>query len=205
MTFEEVVTVPFGAGTALYGLRKKQIQPGQKVLINGASGGVGMFAVQIAKSFGAEVTGVCSTSKMDMVGSLGADHVIDYTKEDFTKNGQQYDLIIDTAVSHSLFDYKRALSPKGVYVMVGGKGGVGSLFLTMLMGPIIAGSKKLGYIGMTKANKEDMAIVKELLETGKIKPVIDKRYPLSEAAEAFRYYEEGHAKGRSVITVEDSN
>ena len=205
MTFEEVVTVPFGAGTALYGFRKTEIQPGQKVLINGASGGVGMFAVQIAKSLGAEVTGVCSTGKMDMVGSLGTDHVIDYTKEDFTKNGQQYDLIIDTAVSHSLFDYKRSLSPKGVYVMVGGKGGVGSLFVTMLLGPIIAGSKKIGYIGMTKANKEDMATVKELLETGKIKPVIGERYPLSKAADAFRHYEEGHDLGRSVITVEDSS
>jgi NADPH:quinone reductase-like Zn-dependent oxidoreductase len=207
MTFEEVATVPFGAGTALQGLRDKgQIQPGLKVLINGASGGVGMFAVQIAKSFGAEVTGVCSTAKMDMVRSIGADHVIDYTKEDFTRNGQHYDLILNCAANRSIFDYKRALSPKGIYVMVGGKGAA-RLFETMLLGPFIAmaGSKKMGYIGMTKANKEDMALVRELLEAGKLVPVVDKRLPLSEAAEAFRYYEEGHAKGRVVITVEDSN
>ncbi len=208
MTFEEAVTVPFGAGTALQGLRDKgQIQPGQKVLINGASGGVGMFAVQLAKYFGAEVTGVCSTSKMDMVRSLGADHVIDYTKEDFTRNGQSYDLILNCAVSHSIFDYKRALSPKGIYVMVGGKRGVARLFQTMLLGPFISmtGSKKMGYIGMTKANKEDMAFVKELLGAGKVVPVIDRRYPLSEVPEAFRYLEEGHAQGKLVITVEHNN
>jgi NADPH:quinone reductase-like Zn-dependent oxidoreductase len=204
VTFEEAATVPFGAGTALYAFRKGQIQPGQKVLVNGASGGVGMAAVQIAKSYGAEVTGVCSTGKMDMVRSLGADHVIDYSKEDFTRNRQQYDLIIDCAAYRSIFDSKRALTLKGSYVMVGGKR-MARLLQTMLLGPFIGmlGSKKMGYIGMTKASKEDVATTRQLLEAGKIVPVVDKRLPLSEAAEAFRYYEGGHATGRVVITVED--
>ena len=206
MTFEEAATVAFGVGTALYGFRKAQIQPGQKVLVNGASGGVGMAAVQIAKSLGAEVTGVCSTSKMEMVKSLGADHVIDYTKEDYTRSGQQYDLIIDNAAYRSVFASKRALRPKGTYLMVGGRG-VARLFQTMLLGSFIGmfGSKKMGYIGMTKANKEDVATAKELLETGKVVSVIDKRFPLSEAAEAFRRYESGQTQGRDVVIVEDGS
>ncbi|NIO44933.1 MAG: zinc-binding dehydrogenase [Candidatus Dadabacteria bacterium] len=205
MTFEEAAAVPLAAVTALQGLRDKgQIQPGQKVLINGASGGVGTFAVQIAKSFGAEVTGVCSTRKLDMVRSIGADQVIDYTQEDFTKSGQRYDLILDVAGYRSIFDYKRALSPKGIYVMVGGS--MAQFFQAMLLGPWISmtGSKKMrGFV--TKPNKKDLVFMKELFEAGKVVPVIDRRYPLSEVAEALRYLEEGHARGKVVITVEHNN
>ena len=201
VSFEEAAAVPLAAVTALQGLRYKgQIQPGQKVLINGASGGVGTFAVQIAKTFGTEVTGVCSTSKLDMVRSIGADHVIDYTKEDFTRNGQQYDRILAANGYHPISDYKRALSPEGTYVMTGGSGA--QMLQAMTLGPImsITGSKKLGYVSM-KQNKEDLVSVKELLESGEITPVIDRTYPLSEIPEAIRYLEEGHAKGKVVITV----
>jgi len=201
VSFEEAAAVPLAAVTALQGLRYKgHIQPGQKVLVNGASGGVGTFAVQIAKSFGAEVTGVCSTSKMDMVRSIGADHVIDYTKEDFTRNGQQYDRILAANGYHPISDYKRALSPEGTYVMTGGSGA--QMLQAMTLGPLmsITGSKKLGYVSM-KQNKEDLVSVKELLESGEITPVIDRTYPLSEIPEAIRYLEEGHAKGKVVITV----
>ncbi len=205
MTFEEAAAVPLAAVVALQGLRDKgQIQPGQKVLINGASGGVGTFAVQIAKSFGAEVTGVCSTRKLDMVRSIGADQVIDYTQEDFTKNGQRYDLILDVAGYRSILDYKRALSPKGIYVMAGGS--MAQFFQAMLLGPWISmtGSKKMrGFV--TKPNKKDLVFMKELFEAGKVVPVIDRRYPLSEVAEALRYLEEGHARGKVVITVEHNN
>ncbi len=200
MTFEEVAAVPQAVVLALQGLRYKgQIQPGQKVLINGAGGGVGTFAVQIAKSFGAEVTGVDSTRKLDMMRSIGADHVIDYTKEDFTKNGQRYDLILDNAAYHSVFDYKRALSAKGIYVMVGGS--MARFFQVMFLGPWISmtGSKKMGLL-LHKPNK-DLAFMIELIESGKVVPVIDKRYPLSEVADALRYFGEGHAKGKVVITV----
>ncbi len=201
MTFEEAAAVPLAALTALQGLRDKgQIQPGQKVLINGASGGVGTFAVQIAKSFGAEVTGVCSTRNLDMVRSIGADHVIDYTQEDFTQNGQRYDLIMATNGYHSISDYARALSPKGIYVMTGGSGA--QMFQAMLLGPWISmtGNKKMGNLLM-KPNNKDLVFLKELLEAGKVVPVIDRRYPLSEVAEAIRYLEEGHARGKVVITV----
>jgi len=204
MTFEEVAAVPQAAVLALQGLRDYgQIQPGQKVLINGAGGGVGTFAVQIAKSFGAEVTGVDSTRKLDMVRSIGADQVIDYTQEDFTKNEQRYDLILDVAAYHSIFDYKRALSPKGIYVMVGGS--TARIFQAMLLGPWISmtGSKKMGILAH-KPNK-DLAFMKELFEAGKVVPVIDRRYPLSEVAEALRYFGEGHAQGKVVITVEHNN
>ena len=200
MTFEEAAAVPQAAVLALQGLRDKgQIQPGQKVLINGAGGGVGTFAVQIAKYFGAEVTGVDSTKKLDMLRSIGADHVIDYTQEDFTKNGEHYDLILDVAAHHSIFDYKRALSPKGIYLMVGGS--TAAIFQGFLLGPLISmtGSKKMGIL-IHKPNK-DLAFIKELFEAGKVVPVIDKLYPLSGAAEAFRYLEEGHAKGKVVITI----
>jgi len=202
MTFEEAAAVPVAALTALQGLRDKgQIQAGQKVLINGAGGGVGTFAVQIAKSFGAEVTAVCSTRKLDMVRSIGADQVIDYTREDFTKNGQHYDLILDVAAYRSVLDYKRVLSPKGIYVMAGGS--VGRLLQVMFLGPWISmtGSKRMGFMGVAKTNKKDLDFLKELLETGKVVPVIDRRYMLSETAEALRYLEEGQARGKVVITV----
>ena len=204
MTFEEAAAVPQAAVLALQGLRDKmQIQKGQKLLINGAGGGAGMFAVQIAKLLGAEVTGVDSTSKLDMMRSIGADQVIDYTQEDFTKNGQCYDLILDFAAHHSIFDYKRALSPKGIYVLVGGS--TARMFQIMFLGPLIsmAGSKKIGVM-MHKPNK-DLAFLKELFEAGKVKPVIDRRYTLSEVSEALRYFGEGNHKGKVVITVEHNN
>jgi NADPH:quinone reductase-like Zn-dependent oxidoreductase len=200
MTFEEAAAVPQAAVLALQGLRAKgQIQPGQKVLVNGAGGGAGTFAVQIAKSFGAEVTGVDSTRKLDIMRSIGADNVIDYTREDFTKNGQHYDLILDMAAHHSIFDYKRALTPKGIYVMEGGS--MARIFEAMLLGPWISmtGSKKMGILAH-KPNK-DLAFVTELFAAGKVVPVIDRRYPLSELAEAFRYFGEGQARGKVVITV----
>lgn len=202
MTFEQVAAVPQAAVLALQGLRDKgQIQPGQKVLINGGGGGVGTFAVQIAKSFGADVTGVDSTKKLDMMRSIGADLVIDYTQEDFTKNGQRYDLILNVATYGSIFDYRRALSPKGIYVMTGGS--VARIFQTGLLGPWISmtGSKKMGSL-MHKPNNRDLVFMNELLEAGKITPVIDRRYPLSEVAEALRYFGEGHAQGKVVITVQ---
>jgi NADPH:quinone reductase-like Zn-dependent oxidoreductase len=201
LSFEEAAAVPMAAITALQGLRDEgQIQFGQKVLINGASGGVGTFAVQIAKSFGAVVTGVCSTRNLDMVRSIGADHVIDYTKEDFTKNQQRYDLILAANGYHSILDYKRALNPKGTYVVTGGS--MAQLFQAMLLGPWISmtGSKKMR--GLTaKINQKDLVLLKELLEAGKVKPVIDRRYPLSQVAEAVRYLEGAHAQGKVVITV----
>ncbi len=204
MTFEEAAALPQAAVLALQGLRdKRPIQPGQKVLINGAGGGVGTFAVQIAKSFGAEVTGVDRAMKLDMLRSIGADQVIDYTQEDFTKNGQHYDRILDVAAHHPIFDCKRALSPKGIYLMVGGS--TAAIFQGFLLAPLISmtGSKKMGIL-MHKPNK-DLAFIKELFEAGKVVPVIDRRYPLSEAAEAFQYLEEGHAKGKLVITVKHNN
>ena len=201
-TFEEAAAVPETALVALQGLRDKgQIQPGQKVLITSASGGIGTSAVQIAKYFGAEVTGVCSTRNLDLVRSLGADHVIDYTKEDFTTSGQRYDLILAASGGYrSIFDYKRALTPKGTYVCTGGS--MSQVYQSFL-GPLISmtGGKKLTYL-VLRLNQEDLVFVKELLEAGKVKPVIDRRYPLSEVAEALRYYGEGHAKGKVVITVE---
>jgi len=205
MTFEEAAAVPMAAVTALQGLRDKgQIQPGQKVLINGASGGVGTFAVQIAKSFGAEVTGVCSTNKLEMVRSIGADQVIDYTQEDFTQNGQRYDLIIAANGYHSISDYKRALSPRGIYVMTGGS--MAQIFQAMLLGPWMSmtGSKKMGALS-ARSNQKDLVFMKELLEAGKVVPVIDRRYPLSEVAEALGYLGEGHARGKVVITLEHNN
>jgi NADPH:quinone reductase-like Zn-dependent oxidoreductase len=207
ITFEEAAAVPIAAITALQGLRDSgQIQPGQKVLINGASGGVGTFAVQIAKSFGAEVTGVCSTRNLDMVRSIGADQVIDYTQEDFTQNGQRYDLIIDNVGNRSVSDLKRALSPQGTCVIVGFSS-LGLLFQHMFLGPLMSmtGSKKIGLMGTANANKKDLGFLKELLEAGKVKPVIDRRYPLSEVPEAIRYLEEGHARGKVVITLQHNN
>ena len=194
ISFEEAASVPQAAVVALQGiLYYGQIQPGQRILINGASGGIGTFAVQIAKSFGAEVTGVCSTKKMDMVLSLGADYVIDYTKEDFTKNGQRYDLIVDAAAYHSLADYKRALTPQGRYIFIGGAFTI--VFKIML-------SKKENFeVLSAKVNQKDFIFISELIEEGKVKSVIDKAYPLSQTAEAVRYLESGQARGKVVIAV----
>jgi NADPH:quinone reductase-like Zn-dependent oxidoreductase len=201
LTFEQAAAVPLAAVTALQGLRGKgQIQPGQKVLINGASGGVGTFAVQLARAFGAEVTAVCSTGNVDLVRSLGADHVIDYTQEDFTKNGQSYDLIIAANGYHPISDYKRALSPTGIYVTTGGS--EAQMYQAMLQGRWISmtGSKKMSNM-LAKPNQKDLLFMKELLEAGTVRPVIDRSYPLSEVPEALRYLEEGHARGKVVITV----
>jgi NADPH:quinone reductase-like Zn-dependent oxidoreductase len=204
MTFEEAAAIPQAAVMALQGIRDKgQVRPGQKVLINGAGGGVGTFAVQMAKSFGAEVTGVDSTEKLDIMRSTGADQVIDYTQEDFTKNGLCYNMILDIAAYHSIFDYKHSLSPEGVYIMVGGS--PVRIFQTIFLGPLISmtGNKKMGILAH-KPNK-DLAFIKELFETGKVVPVIDKRYPLNETPEAFRYFGEGHVRGKVVITVEHNS
>jgi NADPH:quinone reductase-like Zn-dependent oxidoreductase len=204
LSFEEAATVPLASLAALQGLRNKgKIHPGQKVLINGASGGVGTFAVQIAKSFGTEVTGVCSTKNLDLVRSIGADHVIDYTQVDFSRNGQHYDLIFDAVGNRSFSDCMRALSPNGICA-VAGFTTFSHLLWVMVLGPwvSITGSKKMGLMGTAKPNNKDLAFIKELIEAGKVKPVIDRRYPLSEVAEAFRYLEKKHARGKIVITVE---
>jgi NADPH:quinone reductase-like Zn-dependent oxidoreductase len=205
MTFEEAAAIPHTAILALQGLRDKgHIKKGQKVLINGAGGGAGTFGVQIAKSFGAEVTCVDSPEKFDMLRSIGADRVIDYTQEDFTKDGPVYDLILDVVTYRSIFDYKRALAPKGIYVMLGG-GSWGRVYQTIFLGPMIsmAGRKKMGIL-VHKPNK-DLDTIKELFEAGKVVPVIDKRYTLSEVPEALRYLGEGHAKGKVVITLEPTH
>jgi NADPH:quinone reductase-like Zn-dependent oxidoreductase len=204
LTFEQAAAVPMAAVTALQGLRSKgQIQPGQKVLVNGASGGVGTFAVQIAKSFGTDVTAVCSTGNVDMVRSLGADRVIDYTQKDFTQNGHRYDLILAVNGYHSISDYQRALNPKGIYVTTGGS--MAQMSQAMLQGPWISmtGSKKMSNM-LARPNQTDLAFVKELLEAGKVVPVIDRCYSLSEVPEALRYLEEGHARGKVVITVAEA-
>jgi NADPH:quinone reductase-like Zn-dependent oxidoreductase len=204
-TFAEAAAVPFAAVTALQGLRDKgRIQAGQKVLINGASGGVGTFAVQIAKSFGADVTAVCSTRNLDLARSIGADEVVDYTQEDFTQSGRRYDLILAVNGYHPISAYKRALSRHGVYVMVGGANA--QMFQTVLFGPWISitGSKKMGSMA-NKPNQKDLVFVKGLLEAGDVAPVIDRQYPLNEVPKAVRYLEEGHARGKVVITVERSS
>jgi NADPH:quinone reductase-like Zn-dependent oxidoreductase len=206
MTFEEAATYPHSAIVSLQSLRDTgQIQPGQKVLINGAGGGMGTFAVQIAKYFGAEVTGVDSAGKLDMLRSIGADHVIDYTQEDYTNSGQRYDLIMDVVAHRSIFDYWRALSPEGIFVIVGGS--LATFLQVVFLGALISrmGSKKLGVNAWEPNNKEDLALLAELFEAGKVVPVIDRRYPLSELPEALRYLEEGHALGKVVITVEHNN
>jgi NADPH:quinone reductase-like Zn-dependent oxidoreductase len=204
-SFEDAAAMPVAALTALQGLRDKgRIQPGQKVLVDGASGGVGTFAVQIAKSFGAEVTAVCSTQKADTARSIGADHIIDYTREDFTKSGLRYDLILAANAHHSIFDYRRALSQDGIYVMAGG-GGVQAL-QAVLLAPLLSriGSKKARFF-IANINQKDLVFLKDLLEAGKVVPVIDRRYPLSGAAEALRYLAQGHAQGKIVLTVEHGN
>ena len=198
MTFEEVAAVPGAAVTALHVLRDHgQIQPGQKVLINGASGGVGTFAVQIAKSFGAEVAGVCSTRNLNMVRSIGADWVVDYTQEDFTQNGQLYDLIFDAVAKRSFSDCKRALKPQGIYITT-------EFSPALALGGLwksITGSKRMIPLPPKPPNKTDQVFLKELLESGKVAPVIDRCYPLNEVPEALRYLAKGHARGKVVISV----
>ena len=204
-SFENAAASPIAALTALQGLRDKgRIQPGQRVLVEGASGGVGTFAIQIAKSFGAEVTAVCSTRNVEIARSLGADHVIDYTREDFTKSAQGYDLILGVNARHSIFDYKRALAPDGIYVMAGG--GAAQALQLALVGPLLSllGRKKVRFF-IAKINHRDLALLGDLLAAGKVVPVIDRRYPLSAAAEALRYLAEGHAQGKIVIAVERSS
>ncbi|HJR80157.1 MAG TPA: NAD(P)-dependent alcohol dehydrogenase [Anaerolineales bacterium] len=202
LTFEEAAAIPQGGVIALQGIREKgRVQPGQKVLINGAGGSAGSFAVQLAKLYGAEVTGVDNTGKLDFLRSLGADYVIDYTREDFTKNGKQYDLILDVIAHRSVFAYRRALRPGGTYFVVGGS--VATLLQVLLLGPWIRRTtgRNLRLLFVPQ-NRKDLLAITELCEAGKIVPVIDRRYPLSEVPEALRYVGEGHAKGKVVITLE---
>lgn len=199
LTFEQAAAIPTGAITALKGLRDVgKVQPGQKVLINGASGGVGTFAVQIAQALGAKVTGVCSTRNVDMVRSLGADKIIDYTKEDFTQNGRCYDLILDNVASHSFSDLMRVLTPQGLVVPNSGHAGMGYVFKAFLLSPFL---RQLGSMYFAVPNGKDLTELKEWLETGKVKPVIERTYTLCEAPEAFRYLDKEHARGKVVITV----
>lgn len=201
VTYEEAAAIPMAALTALQGLRDEgKIQPGQKVLIQGSSGGVGSFAVQIAKAFGAEVTAVCSTRNMEQSRSLGADHVIDYTKENFTQNGKRYDLILAANGYHSLSDYKRSLTPQGRYVMAGGK--PAQMFQALLFGSWVSekGGRKLGLVS-AKPDQQDLIVMKDLFEAGKVRSVIDKCYPLSEAVEAMQYLGTGHARGKIIVTI----
>src|SRR6266852_805368 len=208
ITFEQAASVNIAGITALQAIRDKgKVQAGQKILINGASGGVGRFAVQIAKLFGADVTGVCSTRNVDMVRSLGADHVIDYTKEDFTKGEQRYDVILDNVTNRSLLECRRVLTPKGKYVMIGGggpndQGLIGPLanpIKAMLLSPFV--SQEMGMM-MADTSQKDLTILADMIQSGKVKPVIDRRYKLSEVPAAIRYLEEGHARGKVVITLE---
>ncbi len=205
LTFKQAATVPTSGSTALQALRDAgKVQPGQKVLIIGAAGGVGSFAVQIAKAFGAHVTGVCSTTKVDLVRSIGADDVIDYTRDDFAETGQRYDLILDIAGNRSLSHLRRALAPRGTLVIVGGEGGgrwfggIDRQLRASLLSPFVG--QKLGTF-ISKQNAENLVVLKELIEAGKVTPVIDTTYPLSEVPEAIRHLEEGHAQGKVVITV----
>src|SRR5436309_699738 len=209
LTFEQAAYINIAGITALQGVRDKgKVQPGQKVLINGASGGVGTFAVQLAKNFGAEVTGVCSTRNVELVQSLGADHVIDYTKEDFTKGDQHYDVILDNVANHSLSECRRVLTPNGIYVMIGGGGvneqgwvgALGKALKAALFSKFV--SQKMGMM-MADPSTKDLTLLADMMQSGKIKPVIDRTYKsLSEVPEAIRYLEEGHARGKVVITVE---
>jgi NADPH:quinone reductase-like Zn-dependent oxidoreductase len=205
LTFEQAASVPLAAFTALQALRDKgRVQPGHKVLVNGAAGGVGTFTVQIAKAFGAEVTGVCSGRNVEMVRSIGADQVVDYTREDFTRTGRRYDLLVDMAGNRTLSEIRRVLAPKGVLVGVGGpdKGhwigpliGVGKM---LVFSPFV--SQTMGFM-LAHQSRDDLAVLRELLESGKVTPVIDRTYPLSEVPEAIRYLEAGHARGKVVITI----
>ncbi|MGE5213905.1 MAG: NAD(P)-dependent alcohol dehydrogenase [Nitrospirota bacterium] len=208
ITFEQAASVPIAAITALQALRDKgHVQAGQKVLINGASGGVGTFAVQLAKSYGANVTGVCSTRNLDMVRSIGADHVIDYTKEDFSKTGQRYDLILDNVGTQPLSHFRRALEPKGQCVMIGGGGPNDGRFIGPMARPIKAilvspfVSQKFGML-LAQLNHDDLAFLADLMQSGKVTPVIDRTYKLSDLPDAIRYLEQGHARGKVVVAVE---
>jgi len=197
LTFEQAAAVPMAGVTALQGLRDSgKIRAGQKVLVLGASGGVGTFAVQIAKAFGAEVTGVCSTKNVEMVRKIGADHVVDYTRDDFTRSGVCYDLLLDTIGNRSLRECRRVLSPKAVYVHVGGR--MARVLELPIVSPFV--SQNLVQL-IAKRNKDDLEILSGLIEAGKIAPVIDRAYPLNEVPEAIGYLEEGHARGKIVITV----
>jgi len=205
-SFEETAAVPIAGLTALQALRNHgRIKPGQTVLVNGAGGGVGTFAVQIAKSFGAEVTAVTNTGNLDMVRSLGADHVIDYTKEDYTKKGQKYDLVVDTASSHSISAYKRILNPNGTFVLVGMRDKIIRRLLSFIIRARLSRGDKKFLFFVAKGNQEDFVILKELMESGKIMPVIDRRYSLGETAQAVRYFEEGHTRGKIIITMDHNN
>jgi NADPH:quinone reductase-like Zn-dependent oxidoreductase len=209
VTFEQAASAPVAALTALQGLRDKgRIQPGQKVLINGASGGVGTFAVQIAKSLGADVTGVCSARNADIVRSIGADRVIDYTQEDFTKSGQRYDLILDCVGNHSLSASRRVLNPKGILVMIGAPSDASLIgLLARVIGALVLSwfvSQKVRFF-IARFNKEDLTSVGEFMATGKVRPVIDRRFSLSETPEAFRYMEQGHARGKVVIILQSNH
>jgi NADPH:quinone reductase-like Zn-dependent oxidoreductase len=201
LSLEQAAAVPMAALTALQGLRNLgHIQPGQHVLIYGASGGVGSFAVQLARAFGAEVTAVCSTGKLDRVRSLGADHVIDYTRQDFTQNGQCYDLILAANGYRSIWKYRRALKPMGIYVMAGGS--MGQIFQAVIFGRLLSrkGGKKLVALA-AKANQQDLLTMNEFIETGKVTPLIDRCYSFAEIRNALRYLGEGHARGKVVITL----
>lgn len=210
LTFEQAAAVPISGLTALQGLRDAgKVQPGQKVLIIGAAGGVGTFAVQLAKAFGAEVTGVCSTTKIDLVRSIGADHVIDYTCDDFADGLRRYDLILDTAGNRSLSHLRRALAARGTLVIVGGEGGgrwLGGFDRQILRAPMLSPfvSQTLRPL-ISKERREDLLVLKELIEAGKVTPIIDRTYPLSEVPEAIRYLQGGHARGKVVITVSGGN
>jgi len=208
ITFEQAASVNIAGVTALQAIRDKgKVEPGQKVLINGASGGVGTFAVQIAKSFGADVTGVCSARNADLVRSLGADHVIDYTKEDFTKGDQRYDVILDNVANHSLAECRRVLTPKGKYVMIGGGGANEQGFFgvmtrplkAMVLSPFI--SQQMGMM-MADTNQKDLTVLADMMQAGKLKPVIDRTYKLDQVPDAIRYLEEGHARGKVIIAME---
>jgi len=208
VTFEQAASVNIAGITALQAIRDKgKVEPGQKVLINGASGGVGTFAVQIAKSFGADVTGVCSARNAELVRSLGADHIIDYAKEDFTKGEQRYDVILDNVANHSLSECRRVLTPKGKYVMIGGGGAneqgflgvIRSMNKEMVLSPFI--NQQMGMM-MADMNQKDLTTLADMMQTGKLKPVIDRTYKLDQVPDAIRYVEEGHARGKVIIAVE---
>ena len=203
VTFEQVASVAVAALSALQGLRKGKMQPGQKVLINGAAGGVGTFAVQIAKALGAEITGVCSTRNVDMVRSIGADHVIDYAQNDFTKSGERYDLILECVGNPPLAGCRRVLNPKGICVMVGAPKQLGRILSRMIAAPVLSwfGPQKF-VMFIAKMCKEDLITLRDLMEIGKVTPVIDRRYALNEVPEAMRYLEEGHARGKVVIILD---
>jgi len=203
LTLEQAAAVTTSGTAALRGIRDAgQVQPGQKVLVNGASGGVGTFAVQIAKACGAEVTGVCSRRNLDLVRSIGAEHVIDYSREDFTESEQRYDLILDQVANHSLSDCRRALAPQGKYIPNSGHAGLGYIVKALLVSLFV---RRQGRTFVAIPNSEDLIALKELIEAGKVTPVIDRTYPLSETPEAFGYLDEGHARGKVIITVERDN